>query len=82
MTFKGRVGLRLWVRNERCGDLRHSSLDLHRAGTNSSVEPDANPLTWAVLAQAGTVGPTGPAGPAASIAIGTITTGPPGRPRR
>jgi hypothetical protein len=45
---------------------------------NSSLEPDANPLTWAMLAQAGTVGPTGPAGTSATIALGAVTTGAPG----
>jgi hypothetical protein len=45
---------------------------------NTSNEPDLYPQTWAVLAQAGSMGPTGPAGSsgaAATIAIGTVSTG-------
>jgi hypothetical protein len=45
---------------------------------NSSLQPDANPTAWSVLAQAGTVGPTGPSGTAATISLGTVATGAPG----
>jgi hypothetical protein len=42
------------------------------AGNNA--EPDLNPGSWAVLAQAGGVGATGATGAAATVSVGSVTT--------
>jgi len=46
--------------------------------SGSNQQPDLNPQSWTVVAQAGSTGPTGPAGNAATIAIGTVSTLAPG----
>lgn len=46
--------------------------------SNSGMEPDMYPATWAVLAQRGDAGPTGATGAAATVSVGTVTTGAPG----
>jgi hypothetical protein len=46
--------------------------------SNSALQPDLAPQTWAVLAQAGSAGPSGASGTAATVSIGAVVTGAPG----
>lgn len=42
--------------------------------TNTAMQPDLYPATWALLAQKGATGDTGLPGTAASVSIGTVST--------
>jgi hypothetical protein len=76
MTFKG-----AWVTGTGYAEndsVTYNGSTYIATGNNNSAQPDLNPASWFMLAQAGSTGPSGPtgaAGVAATVIVGTVTTG-------